>query len=126
MYALGLIHANRGEAASGQIITYLKNALNNAMSSNVQGGDQDVQDMMRIQSQVVQHGACLGLGLAAMGTANDEIFMLLREVALFDTSTCSDAAAIAMGLLVVGQVWNCHAIPFSCCLLNLFAGAGLE
>lgn len=29
-------------------------------------------------NEVVQHGACLGLGLAAMGTANEELYDELK------------------------------------------------
>lgn len=46
LYALGLIHANHGTA----IIDYLLNQLKEA------------------SNEVVRHGGCLGLGLAAMGT----------------------------------------------------------
>lgn len=46
LYALGLIHANHGAA----IIDYLLNQLKEA------------------SNEVVRHGGCLGLGLAAMGT----------------------------------------------------------
>lgn len=50
LYALGIIHANHG----GDIVKYLLNALRTASETNI--------------NEVVQHGACLGLGLAAMAT----------------------------------------------------------
>ncbi|KAK6161825.1 hypothetical protein DH2020_005206 [Rehmannia glutinosa] len=52
LYALGLIHANHGEG----IKQFLRESLR---STNV---------------EVIQHGACLGLGLAALGTADNDIF----------------------------------------------------
>jgi len=48
LYALGLIHANHG---SEQMIEYLLTQLKNATN------------------ETIRHGACLGLGLAAMGSA---------------------------------------------------------
>ncbi|THG05444.1 hypothetical protein TEA_001839 [Camellia sinensis var. sinensis] len=52
LYALGLIHANHGEG----IKQFLRDSL---CSTNV---------------EVIQHGACLGLGLAALGTADEDIY----------------------------------------------------
>ena len=49
LYALGLIHANYGK----DVTEYLTNALRGT------------------QVEVVQHGACLGLGVAAMATDNE-------------------------------------------------------
>ena len=53
LFALGIIHANH----SSDIRSYLLNALRNAGTN-----------------EVVQHGACLGLGIAAMGTEDDELY----------------------------------------------------
>lgn len=49
LYALGLIHANHGSG----IISYITNALHSASGN-----------------EIVQHGACLGLGISAMATGN--------------------------------------------------------
>lgn len=46
LYALGLIHANHGGGITDYLLNQLKEATN----------------------EVVRHGGCLGLGLAAMGT----------------------------------------------------------
>ena len=54
LFALGLIHANHGYG----VLDYLTNALKNT------------------QMEVVQHGACLGLGVAGMATGNDGKFFL--------------------------------------------------
>ena len=56
LYALGLIHANHG----GEISEYLLNQLKNA------------------STDMVRHGACLGLGLAAMGTARQDVYDQLK------------------------------------------------
>jgi 26S proteasome regulatory subunit N2 len=49
LFALGLINANHGY----NVLDYLTNALKNT------------------QVEVVQHGACLGLGVAGMATGNE-------------------------------------------------------
>lgn len=56
LYALGLIHANHG----GEISEYLLNQLKSA------------------STEMVRHGACLGLGLAAMGTARQDVYDQLK------------------------------------------------
>ncbi|KAH6809118.1 26S proteasome regulatory complex [Perilla frutescens var. frutescens] len=80
LYALGLIHANHGEG----IKQFLRESLR---SSNV---------------EVIQHGACLGLGLAALGTADEEIFEDIKNVLYTDSAVAGEAAGISMGLLMVG------------------------
>ena len=52
LFALGLIHANHGAG----VLDYLRNALKNT------------------QTEVLQHGACLGLAAAGMATGNDGIY----------------------------------------------------
>ncbi|XP_022722728.1 26S proteasome non-ATPase regulatory subunit 1 homolog A-like [Durio zibethinus] len=80
LYALGLIHANHGEG----IKQFLRDSLGN---TNV---------------EVIQHGACLGLGLAALGTADEEIYDDIKSVLYSDSAVASEAAGISMGLLMVG------------------------
>uniref|UniRef100_A0A2P2MRH5 26S proteasome non-ATPase regulatory subunit 1 homolog n=1 Tax=Rhizophora mucronata TaxID=61149 RepID=A0A2P2MRH5_RHIMU len=80
LYALGLIHANHGEG----IKQFLRESLR---SSNV---------------EVIQHGACLGLGLAALGTADEEIFEDIKSALYTDSAVAGEAAGISMGLLMVG------------------------
>lgn len=80
LYALGLIHANHGEG----IKQFLRESLR---STNV---------------EVIQHGACLGLGLAALGTADDDIFDEVKNVLYTDSAVAGEAAGISMGLLMVG------------------------
>lgn len=80
LYALGLIHANHGEG----IKQFLRDSLR---STNV---------------EVIQHGACLGLGLAALGTADDDIYDDIKNVLYTDSAVAGEAAGISMGLLMVG------------------------
>ncbi|MCO5552254.1 hypothetical protein L7F22_005766 [Adiantum nelumboides] len=80
LYALGLIHANHGEGIKQFLIESLKNTNN----------------------EVIQHGACLGLGLAALGTADEEIYDDIKGVVYTDSAVAGEAAGISMGLLMVG------------------------
>ncbi|CAL5337225.1 hypothetical protein CsSME_00020409 [Camellia sinensis var. sinensis] len=80
LYALGLIHANHGEG----IKQFLRDSLR---STNV---------------EVIQHGACLGLGLAALGTADEDIYDDIKTVLYTDSAVAGEAAGISMGLLMVG------------------------
>ncbi|OIT06050.1 PREDICTED: 26S proteasome non-ATPase regulatory subunit 1 homolog A-like [Nicotiana attenuata] len=80
LYALGLIHANHGEG--------IKQFLRDSLRST------DVE--------VIQHGACLGLGLAALGTADEDIYDDIKNVLYTDSAIAGEAAGIGMGLLMVG------------------------
>ena len=109
LYALGLIHANHGEG----IKQFLRDSLR---STNV-----EVLILKQWQYfseprkfnyhkclywdfwvQVIQHGACLGLGLAALGTADEEIYDDIKTVLYTDSAVAGEAAGISMGLLMVG------------------------
>ncbi|PIA40152.1 hypothetical protein AQUCO_02500098v1 [Aquilegia coerulea] len=81
LYALGLIHANHGEG----IKQFLRDSLR---STNV---------------EVIQHGACLGLGLSSLGTADEEIYDDVKNVLYTDSAVAGEAAGISMGLLMVGS-----------------------
>ncbi|VAH09609.1 unnamed protein product [Triticum turgidum subsp. durum] len=80
LYALGLIHANHGEG----IKQFLRESLRNT------------------SAEVIQHGACLGLGLASLGTADEEVFEDIKNVLYTDSAVAGEAAGIGMGLLMVG------------------------
>jgi 26S proteasome regulatory subunit N2 len=80
LYALGLIHANHG----GEIIEYLFTQLKAATT------------------EPVKHGACLGLGLAAMGTARQDIYEELKNNLYKDDAVTGEAAGIAIGLVMLG------------------------
>lgn len=82
LYALGIIHANHGE----DVTNYLLGALRTPGAS-----------------EVLQHGACLGLGVAAMATDNDEIYEELKTVLFMDSAVAGEAAGLAMGLVMLGS-----------------------
>ena len=82
LFAIGLIHANHG---SPEIIEYLKNGLAKA------------------KAEPAKHGALLGLGLAAMGTQDMEIYELIRDQLCSDDAVVGEAAGVATGLVLVGS-----------------------
>eukprot|EP00457_Paulinella_chromatophora_P001033 gb/GEZN01001035.1/.p1 GENE.gb/GEZN01001035.1/~~gb/GEZN01001035.1/.p1 ORF type:complete len:1045 (-),score=225.72 gb/GEZN01001035.1/:204-3338(-) len=82
LYALGLIHANQG----GDKSAYLLEALQNS------GGN-----------EVVQHGACLGLGLNAMATHDAKVYEEIKGVCFSESAVAGEAAGLAMGLVYLGK-----------------------
>jgi len=82
LYALGLIHATHG----AEIVEYLLNSLRGASGN-----------------EIVQHGACLGLGVAAMATANELVFEELKTILYMDSAVAGEAAGLAMGLVMLGS-----------------------
>lgn len=85
LYAYGLIHANHG---SQNTIEYLQKQLASATTS------------------AVRHGACLGLGIAAMGTHNEQVYTQLRETLYQDDAVVGEAAGTAMGLVMAASMNN--------------------
>ncbi|KAK4537155.1 hypothetical protein CDCA_CDCA11G3180 [Cyanidium caldarium] len=104
LYALGLIAASGVEVAKQQQFrAFLLEALRRAGTN-----------------EVVQHGGCLGLGLAALGVGradeadgapgdadavaaeDGEIFQELRNVLYTDSALAGEAAALAMGMVMLG------------------------
>ncbi|XP_057651046.1 26S proteasome non-ATPase regulatory subunit 1 [Diorhabda carinulata] len=81
LYALGLIHANHG----ANIIDYLLGQLKDA------------------QNEMVRHGGCLGLGLAAMGTNRQDVYEQLKFNLYQDDANTGEAAGIAMGMVMLGS-----------------------
>ncbi|KAL1951548.1 hypothetical protein VTO73DRAFT_697 [Trametes versicolor] len=82
LYALGLVNAGCG---SGQEVeNYLRNLLKNA------------------GSEVVQHGAALGLGVAGMGGKSAEAYDDLKQTLFTDSAVAGEAAGYAMGLIMLG------------------------
>ena len=81
LYALGLIHANHGEG----VLSFL---LESSRSSN---------------NEVIQHGASLGLGLAALGTGNEEVYTDLFRILRTDGAVAGEGAGIGLGLLLAGM-----------------------
>lgn len=81
LYALGLIHANHG----ANIIDYLLGQLKDT------------------QNEMVKHGGCLGLGLAAMGTHRQDVYEQLKFNLYQDDAVTGEAAGIAMGMVMLGS-----------------------
>eukprot|EP00795_Rhopilema_esculentum_P016345 gene16345-7737_t len=87
LYALGLIHANHGHT----IVEYL------------------LQQLKGATSDMVRHGGCLGLGLAAMGTQRQDVYEQLKFNLYQDDAVTGEGAGIAMGLVMLGSK-NAQAI----------------
>lgn len=78
LFALGLIYANNGH---GQTTSYLLQQLANVDAgltedANPVPGTLDLPQ----KKEIVQHGACLGLGVASMASGNEEVFTKLMEM----------------------------------------------
>ncbi|XP_010474073.1 PREDICTED: 26S proteasome non-ATPase regulatory subunit 1 homolog A-like [Camelina sativa] len=56
--------------------------------------------------KVIQHGACLGLGLASFGTTDEYIYEDIKKVLYTDSAVAGEAAGISLGLLFVGTTTN--------------------
>lgn len=54
-------------------------------------------------SEVVQHGACLGLGLWLLGRGRDAHIDAVKTVLYADSAVSGEAAALSLGLLCYGQ-----------------------
>uniref|UniRef100_T1J4R4 26S proteasome non-ATPase regulatory subunit 1/RPN2 N-terminal domain-containing protein n=1 Tax=Strigamia maritima TaxID=126957 RepID=T1J4R4_STRMM len=81
LYALGLIHANH----AGPIVDYLLNQLKETTN------------------EIVRHGGCLGIGLAAMGTYRQDVYEQLKFNMYQDDAVTGEGAGIAMGLVMLGS-----------------------
>ncbi|KAK6626505.1 proteasome regulatory particle base subunit [Polyplax serrata] len=81
LYALGLIHANHGAGITDYLLGQLKDA----------------------QNEMVRHGGCLGLGLAAMGSHRTDVYEQLKFNLYQDDAVIGEAAGIAMGMVMLGS-----------------------
>eukprot|EP00438_Fugacium_kawagutii_P011726 Skav222900 [mRNA] locus=scaffold1489:23076:40643:+ [translate_table: standard] len=81
LYGMGLIHANHYDQETK---AYLLEQLHNAQAT-----------------EVLQHGACLGIGLLCMATADERIYDELTQTLYTDTAVAGEAAAYAIGLVMV-------------------------
>lgn len=70
LFALGLVNANHG---SKEVLGYLKEALKSGA-----------------QNEVIQHGAALGLGVAAMGSGNEGMLTSHYDLFLRASGSTSD------------------------------------
>lgn len=81
LYAMGLIQPGRGD----DIRSFL------------------IESLGATQNEVVQHGACLGLGLALLGSCDEEAFEEIKNVLYSDNAVAGSAAGMALGLLFAGS-----------------------
>ncbi|KAJ2609706.1 proteasome regulatory particle base subunit [Coemansia sp. RSA 1365] len=84
-FALGLIHACHG---SEKVINYLKDVLVSYQNDDV---------------EILQHGACLGLGAAGMGSGSEDTAHALMNVLYTDSAVSGEAAALGLGLVMMGS-----------------------
>jgi len=83
LYGMGLIHANHFDLETkGYLLEQLHNSAAN---------------------EVLQHGACLGLGLVSMATADEQMYEELKQTLYTDTAVAGEAAAYGIGLVMVGS-----------------------
>lgn len=87
LFALGLVFAGHGR----EIIDYLK------LFINENGNSAGASD-----SDVVLHGACLGSGVAGMGSNSEVLYESLKVVLYLDSAISGQAAGLAMGLVMLG------------------------
>ena len=92
LYALGLIHANKGGKGDAKVTSFLRDAIETANANENE-----------VAREVVQHGATLGVGLAAMATGNEQLYALLRNTMYNDSAVAGEASAISIGLIMLGK-----------------------
>jgi len=51
----------------------------------------------------LQHGACLGIGLVGMSSSSSSLCERLRTVLYADSAVVGEAAALAIGLIMLGS-----------------------
>lgn len=54
------------------------------------------------ETEVMNHGCCLGLGLAGMGTNREDLYGMLKNKLEFENAVIGEASSIAMGLVKLG------------------------
>ncbi|OMJ68245.1 hypothetical protein SteCoe_34358 [Stentor coeruleus] len=83
LYALGLIHCNF-------IRPDIQNFIDRALSLNS-------------NSEPIQHGGCLGLGLLSMGSGSREIYDKFKSIVFNDKANSGEAAAYGIGMVMLGS-----------------------
>ncbi|KAF8005345.1 hypothetical protein HF325_000802 [Metschnikowia pulcherrima] len=94
LFGLGLIFAGHGR----ETIEYLKLFI-----------DESGNSAATAQLEVVSHGACLGSGVAGMGSNSESLYEALKVVLYSDSAVSGQAAGLAMGLVMLGS-GNAEAI----------------
>jgi len=85
LYGLGLIYTGTNDAT---IVDYIIDKTTNPTLN---------------QNEVVMHGACLGLGLTAFASSNENVAERLKDILRASTSVMGEAAALALGLVFAGS-----------------------
>lgn len=80
LYALGLIYTNHGADVTDYLLTQFKDAT----------------------EEVIQHGGALGLGVAGMASASEDVFEVFKNVLYTDSAINGEAVGLAMGLIMLG------------------------
>lgn len=88
LYALGLIHGSHAGSSAEQ-----RQETTDFLRSHLRASH---------ENEVISHGACLGVGLTAMGSCDLAILNELKEVLNTDSAVAGEAAGIAIGLVLVG------------------------
>ncbi|CUM67555.1 uncharacterized protein PRCAT00005255001 [Priceomyces carsonii] len=88
LFALGLIYAGHGIDAIDDLKLFIDEHGNTAGSND---------------SDIMLHGACLGGGVAGMGSNNENLYESLKVVLYSDSAISGQAAGLAMGLVVLGS-----------------------
>jgi len=59
-------------------------------------GYRRAESLRNTGNETIQHGACLGLGLAALGTADPEVFEDMKGVLYSDSAVAGAALALTL------------------------------
>eukprot|EP01125_Pyxidicula_operculata_P007230 TRINITY_DN2459_c0_g1_i1.p1 TRINITY_DN2459_c0_g1~~TRINITY_DN2459_c0_g1_i1.p1 ORF type:complete len:930 (-),score=94.57 TRINITY_DN2459_c0_g1_i1:58-2847(-) len=104
LYAYGLIHANHGH---GRVTEYLLQQLRNIDSQPEANANASAGLDASQKREIVQHGAALGLGIASLGSSNEEVFKELLELLYHhDSAVAGEAAGLSIGLVMLGNPSN--------------------
>lgn len=102
LFAMGLIFANHGHEISDYLLGQLRSIENAPPEADNARAAQGVLDASQ-KKEIVQHGAALGLGVAAMASGNKEMFNELKNILYHhDSAVAGEAAGLAMGLVMLG------------------------
>ncbi|ODV83111.1 hypothetical protein CANARDRAFT_9962 [[Candida] arabinofermentans NRRL YB-2248] len=88
LYGLGLIYAGHGS----EVIEFLRKQI---VDNSNQSDDK--------KTDIILHGACLGVGVAAMALCDEEIYEELKTILYTDSAISGESAAYSMGLVMLGS-----------------------
>jgi len=110
LFALGLISATGGRIQDAEELTLKALTGDSASVRSSQNIPAYLLTALRNASsnEIIQHGACLGLGLSVMSSWNgdtdeNEIYEELKNVLFADSAVAGEAAGIGMGLVSLGS-----------------------